>query len=85
MARNFAIKSYNFNVDSVAPTVTSVDPAKNSVNIATNKVVMLTFSETVISGSISVELKIVKEQLYRQLKLYILFFLFFFNYISGNG
>jgi methionine-rich copper-binding protein CopC len=78
MARNFAIKSYNFNVDSVAPTVTSVDPAKNSVNTATNKVVMLTFSETVISGSMSVELKNSKGTIISTTQIiYFLFFIFF--------
>jgi Transglutaminase-like enzymes, putative cysteine proteases len=57
-ATNATVKATNSNSgDLTAPTIKSTDPAGGAANIAVNKVIKVTFSESIKSGTNSIELK----------------------------
>ncbi|ADZ10529.1 parallel beta-helix repeat [Methanobacterium lacus] len=58
LANNYLnVWSSTFTVESTAPTVTDIDPDNGATNIPINKQIKVTFSETVQSGTGSVQLK----------------------------
>ena len=44
-------------IDHVAPKVKTIDPGYNAIKVPTNKIIKITFSESIKSGTMWIELK----------------------------